>query len=56
MYQEKYRKLKDEIQRGVRQASWSYIEDIITPAQNSNENGDIEKLFWTYIKHKNSYS
>ena len=49
--QEKYKKLKHEIQRGIRQAYWTYIEEIITPDDNSNQYGNM-KCFWSFIKHK----
>ena len=49
--QEKYKKLKHEIQRGIRQAYWTYIEDIIRPDDNSNQYGNM-KCFSSFIKHK----
>ncbi len=48
------RELKGEIQKQMRRAYWAYIEEIITPMdemdEDSNEKFEGMKRFWTFIK------
>ena len=45
----KYKALKKDIQQKLRNAHWSYVEDIITPLKNENDKSGLKK-FWSYIK------
>jgi len=49
----KFKEMKQQVQKKLRHAYWSYIENIITPQPTeSNTNRNSMKRFWTYIKHK----
>jgi hypothetical protein len=52
----KYKTLKQETQRKLRKAYWSYFEDIVTPKMHKQEDTirNSMKRFWTFIKHKKS--
>ena len=45
-----FRRLKHEAQKQQRQAYWAYVQDLISPEQNNDEDRGNKK-FWTYIKH-----
>jgi hypothetical protein len=47
----KFRELRRNVQKELRRAYWTYIEDIVTPKDTDNEYSSM-KRFWTYIKHK----
>ena len=46
---DKYKQMKHQVQKQLRQAYWTYIENIITPKQDSFSS---MKKFWSYIKSK----
>merc|ERR1712237_132606 len=43
----KYKKLKHEVQRQIRQSYWSYIASVITPPDGSNT---PKKSFWSFLR------
>jgi hypothetical protein len=45
-----FKALKQYIQKKLRRAYWSYVEDLVTPVQGENTH-TTSKKFWTYIKH-----
>ena len=45
----KYKKLKQEVQKKIRSSYWSYIEDVICP-EADRESGAPSKSFWSMIK------
>ena len=47
----KYKQMKREVQRQQRNAYWKYIEDVVTPSEEDNNNSGSKK-FWTFIKHR----
>lgn len=47
----KYKQLKKEVQKNLRQDYWNYIEKTINPTENGQENNKVSKKFWTYIKN-----
>ena len=49
-YHNAFKSLKSEIQKQLRQAYWAYIQDMINPEQENNDDRGNKK-FWTYIKH-----
>ena len=48
---EKYKQLKHQVQKQLRHAYWTYIENIVTPKQDDNSFSNMKK-FWSYIKSK----
>ena len=46
-----YKALKREVQRRIRQNYWSYVEEIFTPTDSSDNNSCVSKRFWSFIKH-----
>ena len=48
-----FRALKHQIQREVRKAYWSYVEDIITPLDDEKPYQGM-KRFWSMMKHSRS--
>ena len=52
----RYKELKRDTQRHLRQAYWKYIDGIVTPTQDESQipQRNCMKRFWTYIKHKRS--
>ena len=46
-----FKQLKAQIQNKIRQAHMKYLEDIIIPENNNQEQVGVSKRFWTYIKH-----
>ena len=54
-----FKQVKQLIQKKLRQAYWSYVDNLVTPEENDNKfSGFIPllirrgmKRFWTYIKH-----
>ena len=53
--EEKFIKLKREVQRELRKEYWTYVENIITPQKNDNEYKSMKK-FWQFIKHQKTDS
>ena len=49
----RYKELKKDTQRHLRQAYWKYIDSIVTPPQDESHQNCM-KRFLTYIKHKRS--
>ncbi|XP_033750637.1 uncharacterized protein LOC117334902 [Pecten maximus] len=51
---DKYKLLKSNTQKLIRQSYWKYIEDVVSPPISSSGENDYSpmKRFWTYIKHK----
>ena len=50
---DKYKHLKHHVQKELRHAYWTYIENIVTPEQDDNSFSNMKK-FWSYIKSKKS--
>jgi hypothetical protein len=48
--EEEIRSLKKEIQQKLRRSHWDYIDKIIDPEQDDNNNFSSMKRFWHYIK------
>ena len=48
----KFCKLKREVQRDLRQAYWSHVEDIVTPQDSDQGPHTCMKRFWSFIKQK----
>ena len=46
-----YKALKREVQRRIRQNCWSYVEEIFTPTDSSDNNSCVSKRFWSFTKH-----
>ena len=51
-YEEKFRKLKREVQYELRRAYWNHIENIVTPNENDTNSFSCMKIFWKFIKHQ----
>ena len=49
--EDKYKKLKHQVQKELRHSYWEYIEEIVTPKADDNNFSNMKK-FWTYIKSK----
>ena len=58
MHKSKFKDLKRAVQRNLRRAYWSYIENIVTPndEDHSSNNNNRMKRFRAYIKHKKTDS
>jgi hypothetical protein len=52
----KFKEVKRMIQRELRRECWKYIESIVTPKEDDENQHSSMKRFWTYIKHKRSES
>ena len=50
---DKYKHLKHHVQKELRHAHWTYIENIVTPKQDDDSFSNMKK-FWSYIKNKKS--
>ena len=50
----RFQKLKKSVQRGLRRAYWQYVESIVTPQEEDQDQFSSLKRFWTFIKHKKS--
>ena len=48
---DKYKQLKHQVQKQLRQSYWTYIENIVTPKPEDNSFSNMKK-FWSYIKSK----
>ena len=48
---DKYKTLKHQVQKQLRQSYWCYIESIVTPKEDVSCTGTMKK-FWSYIKSK----
>ena len=50
---DKYKHIKRQVQKELRHAYWTYIENIVTPKRDDNSFSNMKK-FWSYIKSKKS--
>ena len=48
---DKYKQIKHQVQKQLRQSYWKYIENIVTPTPEDNSFSNM-KRFWSYIKGK----
>jgi hypothetical protein len=48
-YLKTFKDLKSQVQKQLRQAYWSYVQDMVCPEPGNTHKGS--KKFWTYIKH-----
>ena len=57
-HKDRFKELKRLVQRQLRRAYWSYIENIVTPTEGDDAKGENSsmKRFWTYMKHKKTDS
>ena len=44
-----FKSMKTEVQKQLRQAYWSYVQDLVTPDPSDQSKGN--KKFWTFFKH-----
>ena len=52
--EQRFLRLKREVQHDLRRAYWDYVEDTVTPRESDlGEYGGM-KRFWTFIKHQRS--
>ena len=49
--EQRYKKIKSEVQRQLRREHYQYVESILTDEENPN---GVSKKFWSYLKHKRS--
>ena len=50
---DKYKPIKHQVQKQLRQAYWEYIEDILTPCNDNTSNSFKNmKKFWSFNKSK----
>jgi len=52
----KFKEVKRMIHMELRREYWKYIESIVTPKEDDENQHSSMKRFWTYIKHKRSES
>ncbi|CAG2224612.1 unnamed protein product [Mytilus edulis] len=45
-----FHKNTQKVQKELRRAYWKYIENIVTPQEETQQHSNM-KRFWTYIKH-----
>jgi hypothetical protein len=48
---DKYKQIKHQVQKQLRQSYWKYIENLVTPNEDESTLNNI-KRFWSYIKSK----
>jgi len=48
---DKYKQIKHQVQKQLRQSYWIYIENLITPNEDGSSLNSMTK-FWSYIKSK----
>ena len=48
---DKYKQIKHQVQKQLRQSYWKYIEDLVTPNEDGSSLNSM-KQFWSYIKSK----
>ncbi|VDI37311.1 Hypothetical predicted protein [Mytilus galloprovincialis] len=46
----KFKEARQKVQKELRRAYWKYIENIVTPKEETQPHSNM-KRFWTYIKH-----
>lgn len=56
---EEFKAMKHLVQKKLRQAYWTYVEDLVSPQEQPvpetpSRKDDSSKRFWTFIKHKKS--
>ena len=51
-YEQRFQKLKKEVQRDLRQEYWAYVAEIVTPQECDPNAFASMKRFWKIIKHK----
>ena len=50
--EQRFQKLKKEVQRDLRQEYWAYVAEIVTPQECDPNAFASMKRFWKFIKHK----
>ena len=48
---DKYKQIKHQVQKELRQSYWKYIENLVTPNEDGSSLNSMNK-FWSYIKSK----
>lgn len=51
-HQRNYKNCKHLVQKKLRQAYWTYVDNIVTPQPSDPNIHSSQKRFWTFIKHK----
>ena len=50
-HRDKYKQIKHQVQKQLRQSYWKYIENLVTPNEDESTLNNM-KRFWSYIKSK----
>ena len=50
-HRDKYKQIKHQVQKQLRQSCWKYIENLVTPNEDESTLNSMNKS-WSYIKSK----